>query len=74
MDQMSEINFNIIIILDHYSCEYCTIIVTQSKLIAILKQRKGSTMPKSYHPVVIVVVCHDQVRLQVSQGFRFRDS
>ena len=25
-------------------------------------------------PVVVVVVCHDQVRLQVSQGFRCRDS
>ena len=24
--------------------------------------------------VVVVVVCHDQVRLQVSQGFRCRDS
>ena len=23
---------------------------------------------------VVVVVCHDQVRLQVSQGFRCRDS
>ena len=24
--------------------------------------------------VVVVVVCHDQVRLEVSQGFRCRDS
>ena len=24
--------------------------------------------------LVVVVVCHDQVRLQVSQGFRCRDS
>ena len=26
------------------------------------------------YAVVVVLVCHDQVRLQVSQGFRCRDS
>ena len=30
--------------------------------------------PIGTHGGVVVVVCHDQVRLQVSQGFRCRDS
>ena len=31
-------------------------------------------VPRGVCVVVVVVVCHDQVRLQVSQGFRCRDS
>ena len=30
--------------------------------------------PRCFRWKIVVVVCHDQVRLQVSQGFRCRDS
>ena len=34
----------------------------------------GVTLTPKTYGTYLVVVCHDQVRLQVSQGFRCRDS
>ena len=52
-------------------------VITQHKAIFILVDttKFKDPLPKFIKTrVVVVVVCHDQVRLQVSQGFHCRDS